>query len=63
MEEVTKDIDEAINYIDKLELVISRLKPGDTLSAGVVYQMYELLMLTREKLVETRFKILKMQSK
>ncbi|MGC8982157.1 MAG: hypothetical protein ACP5KA_00145 [Desulfurococcaceae archaeon] len=58
MEEVVKALDEAINYIDKLESVLSRLRPGEQLTPGALYQIYELLMLTREKVVEARLKAL-----
>lgn len=57
MEEVVKTLDEAIDYIDKLESLISRLKPGDTVQAGLIYHMYELLVLTRERVVEARLKL------
>ncbi|MEM0325996.1 MAG: hypothetical protein QW123_00915 [Desulfurococcaceae archaeon] len=62
MEEAVKYLEEALNYLDKLESIVSRLKPGDVISAGLVYQLYELLMLTREKLVEARFKVVKEHS-
>lgn len=57
MEEVVKALEEAIDYIDRIESLISRLKPGDTITAGVVYQLYELLLLAREKVVEARLKL------
>ncbi|MEM4369753.1 MAG: hypothetical protein QXX15_02555 [Desulfurococcaceae archaeon] len=63
MEEAVKYLEEALNYLDKLESIVSRLKPGDVISAGLVYQLYELLMLTREKLVEARFKVVKEHSR
>lgn len=57
MEEVVRTLDEAIDYIDKIEALVSRLKPGDTVQAGLVYQIYELLVLTRERVVEARLKL------
>jgi len=57
-EEVVAKLDEAINLLDKLETFIGRLNPGDSVHAGLIYQLYESAMLLREKIIEARLMIL-----
>ncbi|MCC6040944.1 MAG: hypothetical protein LM557_02075 [Desulfurococcaceae archaeon] len=49
-------LEEALDLVDKIESTISKLKPGDQISPGLVYQLYETLVLLREKIVEARLK-------
>jgi hypothetical protein len=49
-------LEEILNLIDKIENTISKLKPGDQISSGLIYQLYETIVLLREKVVETRLK-------
>jgi hypothetical protein len=49
-------LEEALDLVDKIESTISKLKPGDQISPGLVYQLYETLILLREKIVEARLK-------
>lgn len=57
-EKVLSKLDEAVTLIDKVETFISRLKPGDQVPAGVVYQIYEALVLLKEKILEIRLMII-----
>lgn len=50
-------LEEILNLIDKIESTISRLKPGDQVSSGLIYQLYETIILLREKVVEVRIKV------
>jgi hypothetical protein len=50
-------LEEILNLIDKIEGTISRLKPGDQVSSGLIYQLYETIILLREKVVEVRIKV------
>lgn len=52
-------LDEAVALIDKIEMFVSRLKPGDQVPAGVVYQVYESLVLLKEKIFEARLIIIR----
>lgn len=53
-EDLVTKLDEAIDLLEKLEMLVSRLKPGDNVQAGLVYQLYQSLMLLREKILEAR---------
>ncbi len=53
-EDLVTKLDEAIDLLDKLEMLVSRLKPGDNVQAGLLYQLYQSLMLLREKILEAR---------
>lgn len=53
-EDLVAKLDEAIDLLDKLEMLVSRLKPGDNVQAGLLYQLYQSLMLLREKILEAR---------
>ncbi|MEM0355389.1 MAG: hypothetical protein QXT88_01585 [Desulfurococcaceae archaeon] len=54
--EIVKLMEEAIDLIDKIEMIISRIDRDKPVSSGVVYQIYENLVLLREKIVEARMK-------
>ncbi|MEM1629043.1 MAG: hypothetical protein QXP02_06300 [Desulfurococcaceae archaeon] len=58
-EDLASELDSAIDIIDKIEGIINRLRPGEKISEGIVYSLYENLVLLREKIVEARFKALK----
>jgi len=60
--EVLDKLDEAITLIDKIESFLGRVKPGDNVQPGILYQIYESLMLLREKIVETRLMVLQEES-
>lgn len=49
-------LEEILSLIDKIESTISKLKPGDQISPGLIYQLYEAVMLLREKVIEARLK-------
>ncbi|MEM4482239.1 MAG: hypothetical protein QXK88_06510 [Desulfurococcaceae archaeon] len=52
--ELVSKLEEAIDLVDKIEGFISRVKPGDQIAPGLIYQIYESLVLLREKIVEAR---------
>ncbi len=52
--DIRKLLDEAIDIIDKIEAFISRIKPGQRVESGLVFQIYQNLMILREKIVEAR---------
>lgn len=56
-EDIINKLEEAISLIDKIEMFISRIKPGDQVAPGLLYQIYESLILLREKLVEARLAV------
>jgi len=58
-EEVLERLNEAVELVEKAEAFIGRLKPGEQVSPGVVYQLYETMVLLREKLFEIRLMVLK----
>jgi len=47
-------IEEAIDLIDKLESILSRIRVGDPISSGSLYQIYETIVILREKIIEIR---------
>lgn len=48
-------LEEAIDLVDKIESFINRIDPrGGKVSAGVIFQIYQNLVLLREKIVEAR---------
>lgn len=49
-------LDEALSLIDRIESTISKLRPGDQISPGLIYQLYETVVLLRERVVEARLK-------
>jgi len=51
---IRERIEEAIDLIDKLERIVSRLQSGDKVTPGTLFQIYETLMTLREKIVEIR---------
>jgi len=53
---LVEKLEEALDLIDKIESTVSKLRPGDQISAGLIYQLYETLVLLREKVVEARLK-------
>jgi hypothetical protein len=53
-EDLVAKLDEAIDLLEKVEMLVSRLKPGDNVQAGLLYQLYQSLMLLREKILEAR---------
>jgi hypothetical protein len=52
--DIRKLLDEAIDIIDKIETFVSRIKPGQRVESGLVFQIYQNLMILREKIVEAR---------
>ncbi|MEM0246668.1 MAG: hypothetical protein QXG15_02500 [Desulfurococcaceae archaeon] len=62
-EELLSKLDEAVALIDKIEMFISRLKPGDEVPAGIVYQVYESLVLLKERIFEIRLIIIRESEK
>lgn len=62
MENAVRALEEAIDYIDKMSALLNRIKPGDTVTPGFIYQLYELLTFTREKVVEARMKLAKVST-
>lgn len=61
--EVLNKLDEAMNLAEKIELFISRVKPGEEVNQGVIYQIYESLVLLKEKLLEIRLIVLQEKEK
>lgn len=57
-DEIVKLMDEAIDLLDKIEMIISRIEKDKPVSSGVIYQIYESLVILREKIVEARMKAL-----
>ncbi|AFL66301.1 hypothetical protein [Desulfurococcus amylolyticus] len=55
--EIIDLLEDAIDIIDQLEGVLQRLKPGDNITPGVIYQLYNSLVLLREKIVVARMKV------
>ncbi len=55
---VIDKLEEAIDLIDKISGFINRLKPGEKVSPGTVFQIYQNLVLLREKIVEARMEAL-----
>lgn len=53
---LVEKLDEALNLIDRIESTISKLRPGDQISSGLIYQLYETVVLLRERVVEARLK-------
>jgi len=51
---IIKKLDEAIDLIDKIESFINRINPDEKPSPGVIFQIYQNLVLLREKIVEIR---------
>lgn len=51
---ILEKIEETIDLIDKLESIVSRLQVGDTISSGSLYQIYETIIILREKIIEIR---------
>jgi len=51
---IIKDLDEAIDIVDKIESFVNRIKPDEKVSPGIVFQIYQNLVLLREKIVEIR---------
>jgi hypothetical protein len=46
--DIRKLLDEAIDIIDKIETFISRIKPGQKVESGLVFQIYQNLMILRD---------------
>lgn len=57
-DEIVKLMEEAIDLVDKIEVIVSRIEKDKPVSSGVIYQIYENLVLLREKIVEARMKAL-----
>lgn len=57
-DEVLAKLSEATDLLDRLELLVNRMKPGDQLQPGLIYQIYESLVVLREKILETRIIVL-----
>lgn len=51
---VVEKLEEAIDLIDKIAGFVNRLKPDEKVSPGVAFQIYQSLVLLREKIVEAR---------
>lgn len=51
---VVEKLEEAIDLVDKIISFINRLKPDEKVSPGLVFQIYQNLVILREKIVETR---------
>ncbi|OYT39129.1 MAG: hypothetical protein B6U89_04715 [Desulfurococcales archaeon ex4484_58] len=51
-------LDEAIDLIDKIEGFISKLAPNKEVSPGIIFQIYQSLVLLREKIIEVRVEVL-----
>ncbi len=47
-------IEESIDLVDKIEMFIGRIKPGDRVEPGLITQIYQSLVVLRERLVEAR---------
>ncbi|MET1160561.1 MAG: hypothetical protein ABWW65_06320 [Thermoprotei archaeon] len=54
MNGIVKKLEEAIDLIDKIETFINRVKPNEKISSGLVFQIYQNLVLLREKIIEAR---------
>ncbi|MEM1638703.1 MAG: hypothetical protein QXJ69_01315 [Desulfurococcaceae archaeon] len=61
--DVLNKLDEAMDLVEKIELFTSRMKPGEEVNQGVIYQIYESLVLLKEKILEARLIILQEQEK
>jgi len=57
IEDVVADLEEAIDLIDKIESFVSRLSPNEKVSPGIIHQIYQNLVILREKIVEARMKL------
>lgn len=53
---ITK-LEEAIDLVDKIEAFFSRIEPGKKISPGTLFQIYQNLILLREKIVEVRVEL------
>lgn len=60
-DDLLSKLDEAVSELDRLESLLTRIKPGEQVQPGLVYQIYESMVLLREKILETRLLILKSQ--
>ena len=57
---VVYKLEEAIDLVDKIESFINRIDPhSGKVSAGVIFQIYQNLVLLREKIVEARMEAVK----
>lgn len=59
--EIAEILDEAIDLIDKIETFITRIKPNEKIEQGLIFQLYQNLVLLREKIVEARIKTIEKQ--
>lgn len=62
-EEILRKLNEITDLIDKIETFIGRLKPGDQTPPGVIYQIYESLVLLRERILEVRLIVIRESEK
>ncbi len=51
---VVKKLEEAIDLIDKIMGFVNRLNPNEKVSPGLIFQIYQNIVLLREKIVEAR---------
>ena len=54
---IISKLDEAIGLIDKIETFINRIDPNEKVSPGTIFQIYQNLVLLREKIVEARMEL------
>lgn len=52
--QVVEKLEEAIDLVDKIMSFVNKLRPEEKTSPGVVFQIYQNLVLLREKIIETR---------
>ena len=50
-------LEDCIDLVDKLISICSRVRVGETLSPGTLFQMYTVLVDLRERVVEARMSI------
>ena len=56
-DEIVSKLDEAIDIIDKIEAFINRINPNEKVAPGTIFQIYQNLVLLREKIVEARMEL------
>ncbi|MEZ0394749.1 MAG: hypothetical protein ABWK00_06910 [Desulfurococcaceae archaeon] len=53
-EEALRRLDEAIDALDKADAMLARLSPGKPAEPGVIYSIYQALVVAREAVVRAR---------
>ncbi|WP_052833781.1 hypothetical protein [Staphylothermus marinus] len=54
--DIEEILDEAIDLVDKIESFLTRIKPNKKIEQGLVFQIYQNIVILREKIVEARMK-------